>query len=393
MAEDWAVDVRKYAPDADDAVIAGIVRYCGIALTKRDSSLVSFTDPKETGRVRDNFCRKKLGLTDSDADVDAAIARVGERMKGDKTRNRVTVYYLLAEAYDKLALFRGKAAAKTAADSSAAAAGAGLAAGAAAGAGLAAGANLDSSADTSTPSALTGSTGAANIEEPATAAGLAGAAGLAAAASAVPAAAAAPISTLAGDSHRDATPAAAAHRTGDESNGSGLGWLPWLAALLLGALLVWWLFGRGGDRAPAPAENQAASGTEATAPVAAAPAPVPQGSGVVAQEVEGKPTTSVYFDTGKTNISADFAAAVAPIKAWVDANPGARLAVSGFNDPTGNAALNAELSKNRAQAVAKALAGIGVPADKIDLVKPPETTDTNIDAAQARRVDIVVQGS
>ena len=36
MAEDWAADVRKYVPDADPSVIAGIVRYCGIALQKRE---------------------------------------------------------------------------------------------------------------------------------------------------------------------------------------------------------------------------------------------------------------------------------------------------------------------------------------------------------------------
>ena len=32
MAEDWAADVKKYVPSADDKAIAGIVRYCGIAL-------------------------------------------------------------------------------------------------------------------------------------------------------------------------------------------------------------------------------------------------------------------------------------------------------------------------------------------------------------------------
>jgi hypothetical protein len=32
MAEDWAADVKNYVPSADDKAIAGIVRYCGIAL-------------------------------------------------------------------------------------------------------------------------------------------------------------------------------------------------------------------------------------------------------------------------------------------------------------------------------------------------------------------------
>jgi hypothetical protein len=112
MATDWAADVRKYAPQADDGVIAGIVRYCGIALKNRDSALVSFSDPKELERVRNNFLRKKLGLTQTDKTLDAAIAKVGEAMKADRTRNRVTVYYLLAEHFKKLGVFERKAAAK-----------------------------------------------------------------------------------------------------------------------------------------------------------------------------------------------------------------------------------------------------------------------------------------
>ena len=106
MAEDWAADVRKYAPDADDAAIKGIVRHCGIALQKRDSALVAFSDKAETDRVRDGFMKKKLALTDSDADLDASLAEVGQVLKGDHTKNRVTVYYLLAEKYGKLDLFR-----------------------------------------------------------------------------------------------------------------------------------------------------------------------------------------------------------------------------------------------------------------------------------------------
>lgn len=104
---DWAADVKKYVPDANDAAIAGIVKHCGIALQKRDSSLVSFSDKTELDRVRDGFMKKKLALTDSDADLDAALAQIGERMKDSRAKNRVTVYYLLAEKYGKLSLFGG----------------------------------------------------------------------------------------------------------------------------------------------------------------------------------------------------------------------------------------------------------------------------------------------
>jgi hypothetical protein len=105
MAEDWAADVRKYASNADEKAIAGIVRYCGIALQKKDSSLVSFSDKEETARVRTNFLKKKLGLTNPDAELDQAIAAVAAQMKSDRTKNRVTVYYLLADHFGKLSIF------------------------------------------------------------------------------------------------------------------------------------------------------------------------------------------------------------------------------------------------------------------------------------------------
>lgn len=103
MPHDWAGDVRKYVSNPDTNAIAGIVRYCGIALQSRDSSLVSFTDKSEVERVRTKFLKEKLGLTDPDADLDEAIHDVNEKMKGDHTKNRVTVYYLLAEHFGRLA--------------------------------------------------------------------------------------------------------------------------------------------------------------------------------------------------------------------------------------------------------------------------------------------------
>jgi len=105
MAEDWAADVKKYVPDADPKAIAGIVRYCGIALQNRDSQLVSFTDKEEVARVRNNFLKKKLGMTNPDAELDKAIMAIAEKMKGDRTKNRVTVYYLLADHFGKLSAF------------------------------------------------------------------------------------------------------------------------------------------------------------------------------------------------------------------------------------------------------------------------------------------------
>jgi 3-dehydroquinate synthetase len=106
MTVDWAADVKKYVSNPEASAIAGIVRHCGIALQQRDSSLVSFLDKEEVARVRTSFLRKKLELTNPDADLDKAILAVADKMKGDHTKNRVTVYYLLAEHFGKLSVFR-----------------------------------------------------------------------------------------------------------------------------------------------------------------------------------------------------------------------------------------------------------------------------------------------
>jgi hypothetical protein len=67
--------------------------------------LVAFGDKAEVERVRANFLKKKLGLTNPDSELDAAMTAVADKMKGDDTKNRVTVYYLLAEHFGKLSAF------------------------------------------------------------------------------------------------------------------------------------------------------------------------------------------------------------------------------------------------------------------------------------------------
>lgn len=98
-------DIRLYAPDADEAVVAKLETTYALALQNADARLVAFSDPAELATVRENFVRGKLGITASDAEIDAAIAAIGERVPG--RRQRLTVYYLLAEHYGKLSVFGG----------------------------------------------------------------------------------------------------------------------------------------------------------------------------------------------------------------------------------------------------------------------------------------------
>ncbi len=101
MATDYNADIAKYAAKVDDKIVAGIVKHLGIALKGVDSSLVSCADKGELERVRESFLKKKLALTQSDADLDKAIQAVCKQMDKDKTKQRVTFYYLLTEKFGK----------------------------------------------------------------------------------------------------------------------------------------------------------------------------------------------------------------------------------------------------------------------------------------------------
>lgn len=94
--KEHAIDIARFTSNVNDEAVTAIVHYCGIALRNRDSSMVSASDPTELATIRDGFAAKKLGLTTEVAE--AAIKSVVDKMKVDHTKQRVTFYYLLAEA-------------------------------------------------------------------------------------------------------------------------------------------------------------------------------------------------------------------------------------------------------------------------------------------------------
>lgn len=357
VAEDWAADVRKYVPDADEAVIAGIVRYCGIALRSRDASLVAFSDSTETDRVRENFLKKKMALTEPDPVLDAAIAAVGQRMKADRTKNRVTVYYLLAEAFEKLEMFI------SAKDAKARAAGA-----VAAPEPEPVPEPVPAPAPAPAPAAtLFDAPVAAPVPAPAPA----------------PVAAPAPVMAAVPPAPPPAPPVfVAAPVVASAVPGSG----PWsllpLAVVVLGGAGIYtWI--------SAP---KAAPVAPVTAIFAAPAMPAaPEGDAVVAAERDGVPMLQVFFAVGSATVAESFGSEGAAMLAYAAANPEQQIIVSGYNDPTGDAAANAELPKNRAQAVAAALVAAGVAEERVVLEKPAETSDTDVSLEQARRVDVVMR--
>lgn len=98
---DHLADVKKYAKaPVNEAAVAGLAKTYRLVMSKPDTKYVACSDPLELDRVRENFLKKKLGL--SGDDLDASIKAVCTTMKASRSKSRLTFYYLLAEHYGKL---------------------------------------------------------------------------------------------------------------------------------------------------------------------------------------------------------------------------------------------------------------------------------------------------
>ena len=99
----YLAEVRKYDAKASAAVVDSIVKYCGISLRSRDSSLVACSDEKELNTVATGFCTKKLGMKKGQKEL---VKDVCGQMKGQRFKNRVTFYYLCAKSARKMTVFK-----------------------------------------------------------------------------------------------------------------------------------------------------------------------------------------------------------------------------------------------------------------------------------------------
>jgi len=89
-------DIKNYTSNVDMEVVEELGRRLAGTMAKADARYVAASDSEELDRVREGFVNKNLNVTD-DAKADEAIAKVAEKMSGDRTKSRVTFYYLLIE--------------------------------------------------------------------------------------------------------------------------------------------------------------------------------------------------------------------------------------------------------------------------------------------------------
>ncbi|MDT7933145.1 MAG: photosynthetic reaction center cytochrome PufC [Sphingomonadaceae bacterium] len=120
---------------------------------------------------------------------------------------------------------------------------------------------------------------------------------------------------------------------------------------------------------------------------------VPEGAGLIASERDGSPLVTVYFATAKSDVTNRLTGESEKLRAFLAAHPQARLSISGYVDPRGGAAMNAELAKKRAQAVAATLAATGIPRSRIDLDKPADIVGGGLTLANERKVEVSIKGA
>ena len=154
-------------------------------------------------------------------------------------------------------------------------------------------------------------------------------------------------------------------------------WLPWIIGAII-LFLLWTMLGR----QPAQVTKPTATPPATTTAPATTPAPAPAVTATVV--TSGLPAT-VYFEVDQAAIPAastdEIARAAAAIKG------GAKVAITGYTDATGDPAKNQELAKNRATAVKDALVKAGAPEGNITMAPPASVTGGGEPRA-ARRVEI-----
>ncbi len=102
----YVTESKKLGLHLSDELITKVTVGLGPSIYNKDSETVSCTDSSEVATVRENFLKKKLGLTQVDEELDAAIENVCEMMgTSNKHKYRALFYTLLTKNFGKIAVY------------------------------------------------------------------------------------------------------------------------------------------------------------------------------------------------------------------------------------------------------------------------------------------------
>ena len=197
----------------------------------------------------------------------------------------------------------------------------------------------------------------------------------------------------------------------DTSTRTGLWVVFSTVTILLISVIIWVLKGADGANdvaapaAPAAAVATSAAGhghgTSTTAQEAAATAAAQNAASsaqteavteefvAFEQTTPAQPAGAIHFESASAALPADAQQALTTVVEALKAAEGRRVLLAGYHDPTGNIDFNRDLAKRRALGVRDALIAQGIPAQRIILRKPEQTTGSG-NNAEARRVEILL---
>ena len=89
-----------------DDLMTKVAIGAGPSLYNKDASSVACSQEAELETVKNNFLKKKLGLTNDDAELDAAIKEVCEELgSSNRNKQRVHFYALLTMKFKKESVY------------------------------------------------------------------------------------------------------------------------------------------------------------------------------------------------------------------------------------------------------------------------------------------------
>ncbi len=106
IIEAMIAEAKKLNLKISDDLIKKVTIGLGPVIYNKDTATVACGQSKELETVKNNFLRKKLGLTNSDEELDKAIKEVCEELgTSNRSKYRVHFYALLAMKFNKESVY------------------------------------------------------------------------------------------------------------------------------------------------------------------------------------------------------------------------------------------------------------------------------------------------
>ncbi len=99
-------NAKKLGLDLSEDLITKVTKGLGPSIHRKDSEVVSCSNKEELERLKNNFLKKKLGLSEDDDVLDKAIKEVCEKMgTSNKKKFRAIFYALLVQKFNKESIY------------------------------------------------------------------------------------------------------------------------------------------------------------------------------------------------------------------------------------------------------------------------------------------------